>query len=545
MNLRTGLAQINTTVGDFTGNIDKIRQMYVRAKDAGVDLLIFPELSVCGYPPEDLLLKKHFLAENKTAVEQIAKDCPDITIMVGFAEFADHFCYNSLAVLQGGQITKVYRKCQLPNYGVFDEKRYFSAGSEPVIVKVGDMAVACSICEDIWELRWLSEFLAAAPQKNLLVNISASPFHAGKIHQKISVLQDCAKMLNCAIAYCNIVGGQDELVFDGRSIFVNAAGELVAKAKAFEEDLLIADVRPDGQIISKTPITRTDYVEEIYNALVLGTRDYVRKNGFKKVLIGLSGGIDSSLTANIAVDALGKENVIGVTMPTRFNLSETISDAQRTAENLGIEFHNMPIEPVLQSYNNELAKFTGWTDKGIAYENLQARIRGIMLMSLSNQFGYLVLTTGNKSETAVGYSTLYGDTAGGFAVIKDVPKTVVYELSRYVNKLHGGERIPQSVIDRIPTAELRPNQKDSNSLPEYDVLDGILKLYVEEEKSLQEIIAKGFDAAVATKVIAMVDRNEYKRRQCPPGVKITPKAFGRDRRMPMTNLYRQQIKNNI
>jgi NAD+ synthase (glutamine-hydrolysing) len=545
MTLKTALAQINATVGDFTGNFDKIRQMYVRAKDAGVDLLVFPELSICGYPPEDLLLKKHFLAENKKVVEQIAKDCQDITIMVGFAEFADHFCYNSMAVIQSGKIQKVYRKCQLPNYGVFDEKRYFAAGCEPAVIKIKDTSVVCTICEDIWELQWLQNFLASLPQKDLLVNISASPFHAGKIDQKINLLQDCAKTLNCAIAYCNIVGGQDELVFDGRSIFVNSDGNLTAVAKAFEEDLLIADISTNGHVVSDRPIKKTDYVEEIYNALVLGTRDYVRKNGFKKVILGLSGGIDSTLTANIAVDALGKENVIGVTMPTRFNLSETINDAQLTAENLGIEFHTMPIEPILQTYNNELSKFAGWNDKGLAYENLQARIRGIMLMSLSNQFGYLVITTGNKSETAVGYSTLYGDTAGGFAVIKDVPKTVVYELSHYVNKLCGRERIPQSVIDRIPTAELRLNQKDSDSLPEYDILDAILKAYVEDEKSLQEIIKQGFDPAVAMKVIAMVDRNEYKRRQCPPGVKITPKAFGRDRRMPMTNLYRQKINNNI
>ena len=545
MTLKTALAQINATVGDFTGNFDKIRQMYVRAKDAGVDLLVFPELCICGYPPEDLLLKKHFLAENKKAVEQIAKDCPDMTIMVGFAEFADHFCYNSMAVLQSGKIQKVYRKCQLPNYGVFDEKRYFVAGCEPAVIKIKDMSIVCTICEDIWELQWLQNFLSSLPQKNLLVNISASPFHAGKIDQKINLLQDCAKTLNCAIAYCNIIGGQDELVFDGRSIFVNSDGNLTAVAKAFEEDLLIADISTNGQIVSDRPIKKTDCVEEIYNALVLGTRDYVQKNGFKKAILGLSGGIDSTLTANIAVDALGKENVIGVTMPTRFNLSETISDAQLTAENLGIEFHTMPIEPILQTYNNELAKFNGWNDKGLAYENLQARIRGIMLMSLSNQFGYLVLTTGNKSETAVGYSTLYGDTAGGFAVIKDVPKTIVYELSHYVNKLCGKDRIPQSVIERIPTAELRFNQKDSDSLPEYDILDGILKAYVEDEKSLPEIIKQGFDQAVAMKVIAMVDRNEYKRRQCPPGVKITPKAFGRDRRMPMTNLYRQKINNNI
>jgi len=508
-------------------------------------LLIFPELSICGYPPEDLLLKKHFLAENLKAVEQLAKDCPDITIMLGFAEYADCLCYNSMAVLQSGKILKVYRKCQLPNYGVFDEKRYFSAGTEPAVIKIKDISIVCTICEDVWELQWLNDCLASVHEKNLLVNISASPFHAGKIHHKINMLQDCAKMLNCSIAYCNIVGGQDELVFDGRSIFVNSAGKLVAVAKAFEDDLLIADVETNGQIISNTPIRKTDYVEEIYHALVLGTRDYVRKNGFKKAIIGLSGGIDSTLTANIAVDALGKENVIGATMPTRFNISETINDAQLTAENLGIEFHNIPIEPILHTFNNELLKFDGWNDKGLAYENLQARIRGIILMSISNQFGYLVLTTGNKSETAVGYSTLYGDTAGGFAVIKDVPKTIVYELSNYVNKLRGREVIPQSVIKRIPTAELRFNQKDSDSLPEYEILDGILKAYVEEEKSLTEIIKQGFDSAITMKVIAMVDRNEYKRRQSPPGVKITPKAFGRDRRMPMTNLYRQRINNNI
>ncbi|OHB52810.1 MAG: hypothetical protein A2Y10_15000 [Planctomycetes bacterium GWF2_41_51] len=542
MALKTALAQINSTVGDFTGNIENIRQMYVRAKDAGVELLIFPEMSICGYPPEDLLLKKHFLIENKKAVEQIAKDCPDLTIMLGFAEFADGLCYNSLAVLQSGKILKVYHKCQLPNYGVFDEKRYFAAGTEPLVVDIKGIAVVCTICEDIWELQWLQNFLASVSAKNLIVNISASPFHAGKIHHKLNMIQDCAKLLNCSMAYCNIVGGQDELVFDGRSIFVNSQGEFVAIAKAFEEDLLIADIESNGMINSQSSVTKTDYVEEIYHALVLGTRDYVTKNGFKKVILGLSGGIDSSLTACIAVDALGKENVIGVTMPTRFNLSETITDAQLTAENLAIEFRNIPIESVLQSFSGLLANIEGWSDNGLAYENLQARIRGIILMSISNQFGYLVLTTGNKSETAVGYSTLYGDTAGGFAVIKDVPKTIVYELSNYMNKIRGREVIPLSVIRRIPTAELRLNQKDSDSLPEYDILDAILKAYIEEEKSLSEIIALGFDPEIALRVISMVDRNEYKRRQCPPGVKITPKAFGRDRRMPMTNQYRQRIK---
>lgn len=541
MSLKIGLAQINTTVGDFAANFGKIRQMYASAKEAKIDLLVFPELAVCGYPPEDLLLKKSFLAENKKVIEQIAAECPDMTILAGFAETDGGKRYNSLAVLEGGKIAKVYRKALLPNYGVFDEKRYFQPGSEPVVIKIKDLSVVCTICEDIWELEWLKKFLAGVTEKDLIVNISASPFYAGKITQKLVVIQDCAKAFNCPLAYCNIIGGQDELVFDGRSMFVNSDGGLAGCAKGFEEDLLIAEIEKGKKIPSASAVIKTDYVEEIYQALVLGTRDYVRKNGFKKVLIGLSGGIDSSLTAAIAVDALGRENVIGITMPTRFNSTETISDAEKTAKNLGMEFHSIPIEQILHSFNAELAKTSGWSDKSLAYENLQARIRGTILMSLSNSSGHMVLTTGNKSETAVGYSTLYGDTAGGFAVIKDVPKTAVYQLCEYKNKLGGGEIIPQTVIDRIPTAELRFGQKDSDSLPEYDLLDRILKGYIEEEKSLSELVEEGFDAETTLKVIKMVDRNEYKRRQCPPGVKITPKAFGRDRRMPITNLYRQRI----
>jgi NAD+ synthase (glutamine-hydrolysing) len=541
MSLRTGLAQINTTVGDFAGNTAKIKEMYRRAKEAKLDLLIFPELCVCGYPPEDLLLKKHFLAENKKAVEQLAEDCPDITVMVGFAEPDDGGCYNSLAILAGGKITKVYRKALLPNYGVFDEKRYFHSGAEPAVIKIKNFSVACTICEDIWDLNWLKDFLAGVTEKNLIVNISASPFHAGKISEKLTILETGAKIFNCPLAYCNIIGGQDELVFDGRSMFIDSQGRLASCAKAFEEDLLIADIEANGQIKSDRAETKTGETEEIYKALVLGTKDYLAKNGFKKAVVGLSGGIDSSLTAAIAVDAIGKENVVGVTMPTKFNSAETISDAEKSAKNLGIEFHSIPIEPLLQNYSQELGKVSGWDEKGLAFENLQARIRGVILMSMSNQFGYIVLTTGNKSETSVGYATLYGDTAGGFAVIKDVPKTVVYKLSEYVNKLHGREVIPQSVITRIPSAELRHNQKDSDSLPEYDILDRILKAYIEEEKSLPQIIKQGFDAETVMKVIRMVDRNEYKRRLCPPGVKITPKAFGRDRRMPITNRYNQQI----
>jgi NAD+ synthase (glutamine-hydrolysing) len=541
MSLKTGLAQVNTTVGDFAGNIEKIKLMYGRAKQEKIELLVFPELCVCGYPPEDLLLKKSFLAENKKAIEQLAADCPGMTIIVGFAEISDGLPYNSLAVLQNGKIAAIYRKALLPNYGVFDEKRYFAGGTEPMAIKIKNLSVLCTICEDIWDLNWLKKFLSGISEKNLIINISASPFHAGKIKQKMAVLQTCAKSFACPVAYCNIVGGQDELVFDGRSIFVDSSGKLISSAKAFEEDLLIANIDADGKIKSESAPIKADYIEEIYQALVLGTKDYVRKNGFKKVLVGLSGGIDSAFTAAIATSALGKENVIGVTMPTRFNTAETINDAEKVAKNLGIEFHNIPIEKVLQSFNQELGRISGWNEKGLAFENLQARIRGTILMSMSNQFGYLVLTTGNKSETAVGYSTLYGDTAGGFAVIKDVPKTVVYQLCEYLNKLLSREIIPKSVITRIPTAELRFGQKDSDTLPEYEILDGILKAYIEEEMSLAEIVEQGFDAETVLKVIGMVDRNEYKRRQCPPGVKITPKAFGRDRRMPITNLYRQQI----
>jgi len=541
--VRVALGQFNAVVGDLAGNAEKMRQIYAQAVKVGVDLLVFPELAICGYPPEDLLYKRHFLRDCSLTLNKLAADCPDITIVVGFVESNETNSYNSAAVLQGGGISKIYRKGLLPNYGVFDERRYFQPGSEPLVINAGGLNVAITICADIWEDQWLANFLRDAGQIQMIVNISASPFHTGKIKAREQVVNARAKELNCAVAYCNLVGGQDELIFDGRSIFADSTGRIVAKAKAFDEDLIIADVSAvaDGtvQIKPEQPAARqpSDPFDEIYQALVLGTRDYACKNGFKKVLLGLSGGIDSSVTAVIAVTALGAENVIGISMPSEFNSPETRSDAEKLAKNMGIEFHTIPIGPMLDQFHKSLQTVEGWNDEGLAYENLQARIRGCILMSLSNRFGSLVLTTGNKSETAVGYSTLYGDTAGGFGIIKDVPKTTVYELAEHINRVAGRQIIPEDVITRPPSAELRPDQKDSDSLPDYDLLDKILKGYVEEDKSITELVAQGLPEDVVGKVIRMVDRNEYKRRLSPPGIKITPKAFGKDRRLPITNRY--------
>jgi NAD+ synthase (glutamine-hydrolysing) len=546
--LRVALAQFNASVGDIEGNIKKMCRFYWQAVETGADVVVFPEMSVCGYPPEDLLLESQFLNETRAAVERLAKDCAKKMVIAGFAEITEKGCFNALAVLANGRIKYIYRKRILPNYGVFDERRYFRPGTESVVIDIGPVTAALTICEDIWQLGWLDKFLDQTRRKDMIINISASPFHSGKFKQRVEVLSRCAKHFECAVAYCNLVGGQDELVFDGRSMFVDSTGSLVGQARAFAEDLLIADI---GRVSSKKvraksvrPSAKTlaprceDEVSEVYEALVLGTKDYVLKNGFKKVLVGLSGGVDSSLTAAIAVAALGAESVVGVTMPSKFNSPQTISDVAKVAGNLGIEFHTIPIGSVLEKFNETLGTIEGWRDDGVAYENLQARIRGTILMSLSNQFSYLVLTTGNKSETAVGYSTLYGDTAGGFAVIKDVPKTMVYKLARYVNKIHRRQIIPASVMKRAPTAELRVGQKDTDSLPEYDLLDKILKGFIEEGKSAHELVAAGLPENVVNKIITMINSNEYKRRQSPPGVKITPRAFGKDRRMPITNLYR-------
>jgi NAD+ synthase (glutamine-hydrolysing) len=541
--VRIGLGQFNAVVGDLKGNAQKILDIYKKAVSANVDLLAFPELSICGYPPEDLLLKKHFLQDNRTILEKIAKDCNKISMIVGFAESYEDKTYNSAAMIRNGCIAQVYRKGALPNWGVFDERRYFQPGTEPLVINMDNMNIAITICFDIWGIQWLSEFLKNVGKIDMVLNISASPYHMGKTDQREQVLTECAQTFQSSVAYCNLVGGQDELLFDGRSTLMDSTGRLIAKAAAFKEDLLIADVvKKDENLIQVVHTQTTEpqpihLVDEVYQALVLGTKDYAQKNGFEKVLLGLSGGIDSSVTASIAVAALGAENVVGITMPSEFNSPETRADAHQLAKNLGIEFLTVPIGPILGQFDNSLKSVSGWNNKSIAYENLQARIRGNILMSLSNSTGALVLTSGNKSEAAVGYATLYGDTAGGFAIIKDITKTLVYKLAEHINYLFGREIIPQSVIDRPPSAELKPDQKDTDSLPDYELLDKILKGYVEEDKSAQQLIEDSIPPQVVHKIIRMIDQNEYKRRQSPPGIKITPKAFGKDRRLPITNRY--------
>ncbi len=540
--MRIALGQFNAVVGDLSGNIEKMTSMWAGAVEAGADLVVFPELAVCGYPPEDLVYKRQFLEDNRTAVETLAAACPAKTLVVGFVESVNGTAFNAAAVIQDGRIAETYQKRELPNYGVFDERRYFRPGNRPVLVELAGLNIVLTICEDIWEIEWLKRFFTKSGPFDLLLNISASPFHMGKFDERGRIITRCSKAFNCAVAYCNLVGCQDELVFDGQSILADSTGHIVTRARAFKENLLIADVTRAEENVAVAPTQPNaalpeDPLDEIYHALVLGTRDYAGKNGFKKVLLGLSGGIDSAVTAAIAVAALGAENVLGITMPSRFNSPETIADAKKVADNLGIELLTIPIEPILTPFSKSLQADPRWDDRGIAYENLQSRIRGTILMSLSNQIGALVLTTGNKSETSVGYSTLYGDTAGGFAVLKDVLKTMVYRLAVYMNETAGRELIPSDVITRPPSAELRPDQKDADSLPEYDLLDEIIKGYVEKDLSARELVASGLPAKDVERVIRLIDQNEYKRRQSPPGVRITPKAFGKDRRLPITNRY--------
>ncbi len=570
--IRLGLVQMDCTVGDLEGNAEKVLRYIDEARTKGVDILSFPEMTVTGYPPEDLLLKPKFIADNKRILDRIAGWCGGMTVVVGFADSDEKGIYNAAAVMNDGKVVKVYHKMLLPNYGVFDEKRYFLAGTSCPVFNLGGVIFGVNVCEDVWHAEGPTGKQAAAGAK-VIININASPYHAGKHREREDVLRARIAESGVVIAYTNLVGGQDELVFDGGSMIMDGGGELVARAPQFEECLLVADVdvpetpggetgrsssagrspaegeevelhRLEGVIGEKETLLAGKItpslppLEEIYSALVLGTRDYVRKTGFRKVIIGLSGGIDSALTAAVAVDALGPENVMGVSMPSRYSSRGSIDDARDLAENLGIEFRTVSIEEMFRAYLHSLAPLFEGYGEDVTEENIQARIRGNILMALSNKFGRMVLATGNKSEVSVGYATLYGDMAGGFSVLKDVLKTMVYRLARYRNEKAGRDLIPESSITKAPSAELRPNQTDQDSLPAYEILDGILRMYIEEERSLEEIIGAGFDPATVEKVIRMVDRNEYKRRQAAPGVKITPKAFGRDRRMPIVNGYR-------
>jgi len=575
--IRVGIAQINSTVGDLSGNTKKIVQSIDQAKSLGVDLLTFPELAVTGYPPEDLLLKPQFIKQNKESLDKIIEHCSDIAVVVGFVD-SDGDIYNAAAVLYNKKLVGVYHKFYLPNYGVFDENRYFQAGRECPVFIIYGIGIGITICEDMWYEAGPAIVQAYAGAK-VLINISASPYHAGKGLFRERMLATRASDSAAIVVHNNLVGGQDELVFDGNSLIINEKGELIARGKQFEEDFVVADLDVESvfrsqlhdprrrketpwvrekleeatkiEVASEYPaiarpplpprwVDRLDELAEIYQALVLGTRDYVRKNGFEKVAIGLSGGIDSSLVAAIATDAIGAENVIGVSMPSRYSSPGSKSDAESLARNLGIEFKVISIEKAFSSYLETLAEPFKDIQPDVTEENIQARIRGNILFALSNKFGWLVLACSNKSETATGYTTLYGDMAGGFIPLKDVPKTLVLDLARYKNRRGGKEVIPSVVLTKAPSAELRPDQKDTDTLPPYDILDPILKAYVEDDLPINQIIAMGFDRDIVTRIARLVDRNEYKRRQAAPGIKITPRDFGRDRRLPITNKFKEE-----
>jgi NAD+ synthase (glutamine-hydrolysing) len=571
------MAQINATVGDLSGNTKKIVHFIDEAKPLGVDLLTFPELAITGYPPEDLLLKPQFIKRNRECLEEIIRHSSDIAVVVGFVD-SDSDIYNAAAVIYNSKLAGIYHKIYLPNYGVFDENRYFQAGTKCPIFIIYGVGIGVTICEDMWYEAGPATIQAYAGAR-LLVGISASPYHAGKGRFRERMLATRAADNVVIIAHNNLAGGQDELVFDGNSLIINEKGELIARGRQFEEDLIVADLDVDSVFrsqlrdprrrkeapwirkeleqaskievsneyptIAKPPLPPRqteglDKLAEIYQALVLGTRDYVHKNGFEKVVIGLSGGIDSSLVAAIAVDALGAGNVIGVAMPSRYSSPTSISDAELLARNLAIELKLIPIEKGFSSYLEMLAEPFRDTQADVTEENIQARIRGNILFALSNKFGWLVLACSNKSETAVGYTTLYGDMSGGFIPLKDVPKTLVHELAQHKNQQAGKEVIPTSVLTKLPSAELRPDQKDTDTLPPYEVLDPILKAYVEDDVAIDQIIARGFDPEIVMKTARLVDRNEYKRRQAAPGIKITPRDFGRDRRLPITSRFREQ-----
>jgi NAD+ synthase (glutamine-hydrolysing) len=562
--LRVAAAQINLVVGDLEGNAERILEAYDQAEAAGCDIVGFPELAVTGYPPEDLLLRPAFVAGAAETLDKIAARTGRCAAVVGFPE-AGRDLHNAAAVCASGRVQGVYRKHLLPNSTVFDEARYFAPSTTdgPLFV-VSGVRVAVTVCEDAWSPSGPIATQAAGGAE-LIVNINGSPYYAGRLRERETMLATRAADASVPIVYVNLVGGQDELVFDGGSMVFDEEGRLVARGPQFTEDLLVVDleVRPgfrkrlldprgraslpplpevevsDVRLAERTAPPRIEPalapVHEVYEALVLGTRDYVGKNGFTDVVLGLSGGIDSSLVATIAADALGPEHVVGALMPSRFSSEGSVTDAERLATNLGIRTLSVPIEPAHTAFLEMLAEPFAGQESGLAEENLQARVRGTILMTMSNKFGWLVLTTGNKSETATGYSTLYGDMAGGFAVIKDVPKTLAYALARDRNERAGRSLIPETVLEKPPSAELRPDQRDSDSLPPYEELDPILEGYVEDDRSVAELVDAGFDAEVVNRVARLVDRNEYKRRQAPPGVRVSPKAFGKDRRLPITN----------
>ena len=575
-NLRIAMAQINPVVGDINGNADLMIEYLNRARTVSADITIFPELALPGYPPEDLLLKPHFARENRRALDRLIAASNGQFLIVGFVDTDGSDIYNGAAVIVDGKLVDIYHKTYLPNYGVFDEERYFQAGKKYPVYVWGDARIGVNICEDIWYPGGPDKTQSLMGDAHLIINISASPYHAGKTYGRERMLCTRAEDNTAALAYCNLVGGQDELVFDGNSLIINEGGQIIARGKAFEEDLIVADIniervfserlhdprrrrekirlKADDSLyvleikdlernstgtvpVTADPYHRLNEEAEVYAALVLGVGDYIRKNGFDKVYIGLSGGVDSALTAVIAADAIGAENVYSVFMPTNYSASESARDAELLAKNLGIHYQVITIQDTFEDYLKMFAPIFADLPPDVTEENLQARIRGNILMALSNKFRGLVLSTGNKSEMSVGYSTLYGDMVGGFAVLKDVPKTLVYRICQYVNERDEKPVIPEYIITRPPSAELRPDQKDQDTLPPYEVLDAIIEAYVEKDMSAEAIAQMGFAIEIVRWVINRVDAAEYKRRQSPPGIKITPRAFGRDRRMPITSKF--------
>ncbi len=578
--LRLALAQINTIVGDFEANFQKIVHYIEQARSLGADIIAFPEMALTGYPPEDLLLKPEFIEDNLEYLHRLLDFTENITAIVGFVDREDDI-FNAAAVLHNRKIAGVYHKIFLPNYGVFDEDRYFQAGQGIQYYVLNDVRIGINICEDIWYPGGPTRDQSLYGGAEVIINISSSPYHFGKAQDRYRMLSVRAEDNDVIVAYVNMVGGQDELVFDGNSMVISEGGRLLCKAPSFEESLLTITLHPDNVFnkrlhdprrrkeklfvppemdirrIDLAPVSLRqkedlptsgivpflDPIAEAYEALKTGLRDYVHKNRFHKVVVGVSGGIDSALVTTIAVDALGKENVIGVSMPSQYTSSASKTDARQLAENLGITFYEIPIKKLFEDFLKELQPIFGDRPPDITEENIQARIRGNILMSLSNKFRWLVLATGNKSEVSVGYCTLYGDMVGGFSVIKDVPKTMVYQLAKYRNQQAGFDLIPENILKKAPSAELKPDQKDTDSLPPYEVLDPILEAYVERDRSFEEIVSKGFDPEVVKKVIRLVDGNEYKRRQAAPGIKITHRAFGKDRRFPITNHYNPNEEN--